>query len=83
MNDDSRIYVEAVQPATLGAGKLTHCATLQEARLGLACAALSTEDTGDGQGDWRTSLYGTPDSSAALRAEAGVSAFFVFRNRRV
>ena len=63
MNDDSRIYVDAGQPATLndGAGKLTHCATLQEARLGLACAALSTEDTGDGQGDWRTSLYGTPD----------------------
>ena len=48
MNDDSRIYVEAGQPATLndGAGKLTDCATLQEAPLGLACAALSTEDTG-------------------------------------
>ena len=63
MNDDSRIYVEAGQPATLndGAGKLTDCATLQEARLGLACAALSTEDTGDGQGDWRAGLYGTPD----------------------
>ena len=35
MNDDSRIYVEAGQPATLndGAGKLTDCATLQEAIL--------------------------------------------------
>ena len=35
MNDDSRIYVEAGQPATLndGAGKLTDCATLQEAVL--------------------------------------------------
>ena len=35
MNDGSRIYVEAGQPATLndGAGKLTHCATLQEAVL--------------------------------------------------
>jgi hypothetical protein len=31
MNDDSRIHVEAGQPATLndGAGKLTDCATLQ------------------------------------------------------
>ena len=41
MNDDSKIYVEAGQPATLndGAGKLTDCATLQEARLrlGLRC----------------------------------------------
>jgi hypothetical protein len=41
MNDDSRIYVEAGQPATLndGAGKLTDCATLQEAPswLGLRC----------------------------------------------
>ena len=35
MNDDFRIYVEAGQPATLndGAGKLTDCATLQEAVL--------------------------------------------------
>ena len=35
MNDDSKIYVEAGQPATLndGAGKLTDCATLQEAVL--------------------------------------------------
>jgi hypothetical protein len=35
MNDDSRIYVEAGQPATLndGAGKLTDCGTLQEAVL--------------------------------------------------
>jgi hypothetical protein len=35
MNDDSRIYVDAGQPATLndGAGKLTDCATLQEAVL--------------------------------------------------
>ena len=35
MNDDSRIHVEAGQPATLndGAGKLTDCATLQEAVL--------------------------------------------------
>jgi hypothetical protein len=33
MNDDSRIYVDAAQPATVndGAGKLTDCATLQEA----------------------------------------------------
>jgi hypothetical protein len=41
MNDDSRIYVEAGQAATLndGAGKLTDCATLQEAPswLGLRC----------------------------------------------
>ena len=63
MNDDFRIYVEARQPATLndGAGKLTDCATLQEAGLGMACAAFSTEDTGDGQGDWRAGQYGTPD----------------------
>jgi hypothetical protein len=35
MNDNSGIYVEAGQPATLndGAGKLTDCATLQEAVL--------------------------------------------------
>jgi hypothetical protein len=55
MNDDSRIYVEAGQPATLNDGsrqadRLRH---LARGRLGLACAALSTEDTGDGQGDWR------------------------------
>jgi hypothetical protein len=33
MSDDSRIYVDAAQPATLndGAGKLTDCPTLQEA----------------------------------------------------
>ena len=35
MNGDSRIYVDAAQPATVndGAGKLTDCATLQEAVL--------------------------------------------------
>ena len=35
MNDNSKIYVDAGQPATLndGAGKLTDCATLQEAVL--------------------------------------------------
>jgi hypothetical protein len=33
LTDDCKIYVEAAQPATLndGAGKLTDCATLQEA----------------------------------------------------
>jgi hypothetical protein len=35
MSDDFKIYVDASQPATLndGAGKLTHCPTLQEAVL--------------------------------------------------
>ena len=35
MTEDSKIYVDAAQPATLndGAGKLTDCATLQEAVL--------------------------------------------------
>jgi hypothetical protein len=35
VTDDTRIYVDAAQPATLndGAGKLTDCATLQEAVL--------------------------------------------------
>jgi hypothetical protein len=35
MSTDSKIYVDAGQPATLndGAGKLTDCATLQEAVL--------------------------------------------------
>ena len=34
-DDDLKIYVDAAQPATLndGAGKLTDCATLQEAVL--------------------------------------------------
>ena len=34
MNEDYKIYVDAGQPATLndGAGILTDCATLQEAR---------------------------------------------------
>ena len=40
---------------------------------GLACIALRTEDTGDGQGDWRACLYGTPDRSASLLVEAGGS----------
>jgi len=33
MSEDSKIHVDAAQPATLndGAGKLTDCATLQEA----------------------------------------------------
>jgi hypothetical protein len=35
VTDDTRIYVDAAQPATLnnGAGKLTDCASLQEAVL--------------------------------------------------
>ena len=35
MTDDSKIYVDATRPATLndGAGRLTDCATLQEAVL--------------------------------------------------
>jgi hypothetical protein len=35
VTDDSKIYVDAARPATLndGAGKLTDCATLQEAVL--------------------------------------------------
>ena len=58
MNDDSRIYVDAAQPATVndGAGKLTDCATLQE-----AVSAWLELPTGDGRGDWRAGLYGTPD----------------------
>ena len=63
MNDDSRIYVEAGQPATLndGAGKLTDCATLQEAPSWLGLRGLQHRRYGDGQGDWRAGLYGTPD----------------------
>ena len=63
MNDDSKIYVDAAQPATgqrwsRQADRLRH---LARGRVGMACAAFSTEDTGDGQGDWRAGLYGTPD----------------------
>ena len=40
------------------ADRLRH---LARGRVGMACAAFSTEDTGDGRGDWRAGLYGTPD----------------------
>jgi hypothetical protein len=63
MNDDSRIYVEAGQPATLndGAGKLTDCATLQEAVLAWHALPSAQKIRGHGQGDWRAGLYRTPD----------------------
>ena len=49
------------------ADRLRH---LARGRLGLACAALGTEDTGDGQSDRRTGLHGSSDRSASLRAKA-------------
>ena len=59
------------QPATLndGAGRLTDCATLQEAVVA-GSAALTAEDTGHRQGDWRAGVHGASDRSASLRAEA-------------
>ena len=63
MNDDfqnlcRRWATRDAQRWSRQADRLRH---LARGRLGLACAALSTEDTGDGQGDWRAGLYGTPD----------------------
>ena len=49
------------------ADRLRH---LARGRIGLACAALSTEDTGDREGDWRAGLHGSSDRSASLWAEA-------------
>jgi hypothetical protein len=43
---------------------------LARGRLGMACAALSAEDAGHGQGDWRAGVHGASDRSASLRAEA-------------
>ena len=71
MSSDSKIYVDAGQPATLNDGaqadRLHH---LARGRLGMACAALSAEDTGHRQGDWRAGVHGASDRSASLRAEA-------------
>jgi hypothetical protein len=60
MSSDSKIYVDAGQPATLndGAGRLTDCVTLQEAVL--AWHALA----GHRQGDWRAGVHGASDRSA-------------------
>ena len=73
MSSDSKIYVDAGQPATLNDGaqadRLHH---LARGRLGMACAALSAEDTGHRQGDWRAGVHGASDRSASLRAETGV-----------
>ena len=60
--DDSKIYVDAGQPRRSTMSRQTdRLRHLARGRLGLACAALSTEDTGDREGDWRAGLYGTPD----------------------
>jgi hypothetical protein len=72
VSDDTAIYVDAGRPATLndGAGKLTDCATLQEAVV--AWHALpSAQDTGDGQGVRRTRVHRSSDTPPTLWAEAG------------
>jgi hypothetical protein len=66
VTDDTRIYVDAAQPATLndGAGKQTDCASLQEAVL--AWRALpSTQKIRA-----TVKVIGGPDRPTALRAEA-------------
>jgi hypothetical protein len=51
--------------------------------LGLACAALGTEDTGDDQGVRRTRVHCPPDTPLTLWAEAGELGPPVSRSRRM
>jgi hypothetical protein len=66
--DDLRIFVDATRPVTLddGVGSQTGFRHIGSRRRCLAGAALSTENRGDGERDWRVGLHCAPDRSASL-----------------